>query len=509
MAENEEKFEETRMGLIQAVPVRIIIPVVLTAVLFFITIFFLILPMLKDQMMARKREMLRELTKSAWSTLEAYYFREASGQMSRERAQELAVDHLRRVRYGPEMKDYFWINDMHPNLVMHPYRSELEGKDISHYADPNGKLLFVEFVKTVEKSGDGYVDYEWQWKDDPERIVPKISYVKGFSPWGWIVGTGIYIEDVRAEIAAVTRQLTLMSFGILGIVLLLSSYIIWQGLKTDQRRLVAERRAKLQQEQIFQAAKMASLGTLVSGVAHEINNPVTSVMLNAPIVQRVWKSIEPVLEKHCEEHGDFKVGSMSYNQLRDRVPRLLEDIADGAQRVKVIVGDLKDYARQAPAQMSDTVDVNNVLKKAAGLTSNLLKKSTSDFTIQYGENVPKFKGNSQRIEQVVVNLLVNACQALRDGKQPIAASTFYDEEKKAACVRVADGGEGMPPEVLERIRDPFYTTKRDSGGTGLGLSISDKIVQDHGGKLLFESEPGRGTTATVILPVKNNPERVS
>ena len=109
------------------------------------------------------------------------------------------------MRYGPESKDYFWINDMQPRLIMHPYRTDLEGKDIAGFTDPSGKHLFVEVVRTVKNSGAGYVDYQWQWKDDPDRIVPKISYVKGFDPWGWIIGTGIYVEDVHTEIAAITR----------------------------------------------------------------------------------------------------------------------------------------------------------------------------------------------------------------------------------------------------------------------------------------------------------------
>jgi signal transduction histidine kinase len=487
---------------LNAFPVQIIIPVVLTVLLFFLTIFFLILPILKDQMMNRKREMVRELTKAAWSTLDAYWEKETSGQMPREIAQRQALEHLRHLRYGPEMKDYFWINDMSPRIIMHPYRPDLEGHDISHYADPNGKLLFVEFVETVKNQGEGYVDYKWQWKDNPGKIVPKISYVKGFSPWGWIVGTGIYIEDVRQESALITRKLTLMCFGVLGIIVGLSSYIIWQGLKSERRRLKAELQAKIQQEQIFQAAKMTSLGTLVSGVAHEINNPITSVMLNAPILQRVWKSIDPLIQKHCSENGDFKVGSMNYRQIQERIPLLLEDIADGAKRVKVIVDDLKNYARQAPPEMNDSVDANEVVTKASGLLSNLIKKSTVNFSVNRENDLPKFKGNSQRIEQVIVNLMVNACQALTKSSQPISVSTFYDMNSKTVCIRVSDGGEGMSQETKERITDPFFTTKREKGGTGLGLSICDKIIQDHGGFMTFESEIGKGTSVTVSLPVQ-------
>lgn len=487
--------------ILNALPFQIIIPVVLTVMLFVMTIFFLILPIVKDQMMTRKREMIRELTKSAWSTLDTYWEKETAGLMHREEAQKYAMEHLRHLRYGPEMKDYFWINDMHPRIVMHPYRPDMEGKDISHYSDPSGKRLFLEFVKKVESQGEGYVDYQWQWKDDPGKIVPKISFVKGFSPWGWIVGTGIYIEDVRAEIASITRRLTIMCLGILGIIVGLSSYIIFQGLKSERGRLKAEKRSRIQQEQIFQAAKMTSLGTLVSGVAHEINNPITSVMLNAPILQKVWKSIDPVLQKHCQENGDFKVGNMSYGQLQQRMPRLIEDIAEGAKRVKVIVDDLKNYARQSPPEMNDSVDINAVVKKSASLVNNLIKKSTNHFSIESANHLPTFKGNAQRIEQVVINFLVNACQALTDNSQSISVATFYDAQDQTLCIQIADEGKGMTKETIERITDPFYTTKREEGGTGLGLSICNKIIEDHQGFLTFSSEPGKGTTATVKIPV--------
>ena len=179
-------------------------PVTLTLILFGMTIFLLLIPLIEEKLMDGKREMIRELTESSWSILASHAQREKDGLLTRAQAQSSAIENLRRLRYGPELKDYFWINDMQPRIIMHPYRPDLEGQDISAYADPNGKRLFVEFVKIVRADGAGFVDYEWQWKDDPGRIVPKISFVKGFEPWNWIVGTGIYVEDVRAEIASIT-----------------------------------------------------------------------------------------------------------------------------------------------------------------------------------------------------------------------------------------------------------------------------------------------------------------
>ncbi len=420
--------------------------------------------------------------------------------LAREEAQSLAIEHVRHLRYGPELKDYFWINDMHPHIIMHPYRTDLEGKDISNFTDPRGKRLFVECVRVVRESRAGYVDYEWQWKDDPNRIVPKISFVRGFEPWGWIIGTGIYVEDVRAQITSITHKLTLMCLGILLIIMVLSLYIIWRSVMVTRARRLAEEQARLRQEQLFQAAKMVSLGTLVSGVAHEINNPITSVMLNTPTLQKVWMAALPILDEHCRTRGEFQVGSMRYSLLRDRIPLLLDNIGDGARRVKEIVEDLKDFARERPSEMSDRVDANEVVRKASGLVSNLIRKSTDHFSADYAPDLPTFRGNAQRVEQVVINLLVNACQALPDNGRAVRISTGYDAASASVAVEIADEGMGISKDICQRITDPFFTTKRDSGGTGLGLAISDRIIQDHGGTLAFEPGPGEGTRVRVCFP---------
>ena len=488
----------------EALPFKIIFPAVLTVVLFVATLFFLVLPRIESSLMALKRETIRELTESAWSTVKAFEKKAESGEITVSEARRRAIDHLRQLRYGPELKDYYFINDMHPRLIMHPYRPDLEGQDISNYTDSKGKRLFVAFVETVKNRGAGYVDYEWQWKDDPDRIVPKISYVKGFESWGWIIGTGIYIEDVRAEIAALTRNISLISLGILLLISALSGYIIWQGVKGEKERLEAEARSRLHQEQLFQAAKMASLGTLVSGVAHEINNPIMSVMLNAPILRNAWASAIPVLDDHCSRKGDFYVHNMSYTLLRDRVPILLNHIEEGAARVKSIVGDLKDFARQQPADLFEAVDISQIARKAVGLVENLIKKSTLDFSADYQPNLPCVRGNSQRIEQVIINLLVNACQSLPEKDRAIRLSTFQNTIDDTVVVEVRDQGIGMGKDLLRRVRDPFFTTKRESGGTGLGLSISERIMQEHGGAMAFTSTTGEGTTVRITFPVKSS-----
>jgi signal transduction histidine kinase len=266
-------------------------------------------------------------------------------------------------------------------------------------------------------------------------------------------------------------------------------------------RKKAEEQAKLHQQQLMHASKMVALGTLVSGMAHEINNPNNFIMLNSPILKEAWENAMPILEKYYEENGDFVIGGMNYSEMRENIPTLFSGIAEGAKRIKQIVEDLKNYVRDDTADLTQAVDINAVLMSAVSLVSNMIKKSTNHFDIDYGKNLPLFKGNFQRLEQVAINLIQNACQALAATDKGIFISTAYDKETSNIVIRVKDEGTGIPLETLSQITDPFFTTRQRSGGVGLGLSISSRIIEEHGGSIQFASQPGVGTTAEIILPV--------
>lgn len=268
-------------------------------------------------------------------------------------------------------------------------------------------------------------------------------------------------------------------------------------------RLQAEQEAILRQRQLLQADKMASLGLLVSGVAHEINNPNFLVMANTSVLMKAWSDIVPILDRYYEEHGDFMLGGGPYSVMKEETKTLFGDIQAGAERIKYIVQELRDYAREQPTDVTAPVDVNAVVKSATALLSNMTRKSTSRFSVEYGDPMPRIRGDFQRIEQVVVNLVQNACQALPNENCAVSVRTLYDAPERMVVIEVHDEGIGIPPEDLPRVTDPFFTTRRDSGGTGLGLSISAGIVNNHGGKLVFTSDPVEGTTARIILPVEH------
>ncbi len=216
--------------------IRIFLPTLIAIGLFLAVIWGIILPSYEQSLLERKRELIRELTNSAWSILASYERDERNGLLSREQAQEQAITRVEALRYGKEGKDYFWIQDMQPRMIMHPYRSDLNGQDVSEFFDPRGVAIFVEFARQVERAEEGYLNYVWQWKDDPTRLEPKESFVKGFSPWGWVIGTGIYTDDVRAEIERLERNLVQVSLVISGAVVLLLAFVLHQSLKIERER---------------------------------------------------------------------------------------------------------------------------------------------------------------------------------------------------------------------------------------------------------------------------------
>ncbi len=229
-SEKSHHFRRRSYGL------RILLPTMIVIALFLAAIWGLILPSFEQTLLDRKRELIQELTNSAWSILASYERDERSGLLTREQAQSLAIAQIQALRYGPEGKDYFWLQDMQPRMIMHPYRADLNGQELLSFTDPRGVAIFVEFADLVRRAGEGYIDYVWQWKDDPLRLEPKESYVKGFEPWGWVIGTGIYIDDVNAEIVRIEQSLINTSLAISGAVIVLLLFVLQQSLRIERER---------------------------------------------------------------------------------------------------------------------------------------------------------------------------------------------------------------------------------------------------------------------------------
>lgn len=190
---------------------------------------------MKDRIYHDKMLSLQSVTEVAFSLITEYDARVKSGELSLAEAQTKAISRIKSLRYNKE--EYFWINDLGPKMIMHPYKPELDGKDLNSFADPNGKHLFVEFVKVCQSKGEGFVDYMWP-KPGESKPVAKISFVKMFKPWNWVVGSGLYIDDVQAELASIRNSF----LGVVGLVLVLGAafcYWITSGMSRSINRAVS------------------------------------------------------------------------------------------------------------------------------------------------------------------------------------------------------------------------------------------------------------------------------
>ncbi|MFP4175660.1 MAG: sensor histidine kinase [Planctomycetota bacterium] len=260
-----------------------------------------------------------------------------------------------------------------------------------------------------------------------------------------------------------------------------------------QMKQLAEERA----EQLVRADRMATLGTLSAGIAHEINNPASFISGNAQSLEKAWETVQKALEDQASDGEESRL-----DFVLEEVPEMIAGIKKGVRRISKIVDGLKSYVRsdtQARGEKS-AIDLHGAIEHALQLCHNELK-----YNIDVSVNVPddgcSVVGNRREIEQVLVNLITNAAHAMsevKNGKLHIAA----ERNDGRISVSVEDNGPGIPEEDMRHIFDPFFTTKTGGKGTGLGLSISQGIIKDHGGELTASNRPQKGASFTFSLPEK-------
>jgi signal transduction histidine kinase len=258
--------------------------------------------------------------------------------------------------------------------------------------------------------------------------------------------------------------------------------------------------------QLLQSEKMASIGQLAAGVAHEINNPIGYVYSNIGTLEKYLRDFFTVLEAY--ERAEPSLGAAAQEEIRQikqnldlaflkgDVMALLAESREGINRVKKIVQDLKDFSHAGAEEEWQWADVHKGLESTLNIVWNELKYK-ADVVREYGD-LPRIYCLPFQLNQVFMNLLVNAAHAIQD-KGTITVRSGAEGDQ--VWVEVEDTGSGIPPEALTRIFDPFFTTKPVGKGTGLGLSVSYSIIEKHRGRFEVKSEMGKGTVFRVWLPV--------
>jgi signal transduction histidine kinase len=234
-------------------------------------------------------------------------------------------------------------------------------------------------------------------------------------------------------------------------------------------------------------------------MAHEINNPNHTIGLNVPLVRDAWRDAAELLDGIAAVQRELRIGRMPWSEARGEVTAMLGDIEHASERIRNIVTELRAFALDQDPGERRSVSVNDIVNASLRLLGKHIARATRRFWLDLMDDIPPIHGNPQRLEQVVVNLVLNACQALESVDQAISIATGV--ERNRAFIRVRDEGRGIAAADLAKIRTPFFTTKRAEGGTGLGLAVSDRIAGEHGGELAFDSAPGRGTVVTLWLPL--------
>lgn len=565
---------------------------------------------LRDVLWHERELKTRQLVESGFGVLTHLHERQMRGELSEAEAQAAAIGTIKAMRY--DEKEYFWLNDLgtpYPKMLMHPTVSTLDGRVLDGeefncatglragtegpFTPTNGKKnIFVAFTEVLSQAGAGYVTYTWP-KPRPGAAAtaeryPKLSYVKKFEPWGWVIGSGIYIDDVDA---AVRKQAgtNFLVVAVSGIVMLLFASVMARSitqplrltvdtmrtiglgegglaqrlpvegrseitelargfndmlghleardaelashrefleeevgrrtieLRDTNERLAAEQketRALLKkmedaQSQLLQSEKMAAIGQLAAGVAHEINNPIGFVHSNLGTMGSYLRDLIALIAAYeqldavREQPGEMPARILEMKKemdlafIKEDLIALLTETNQGIDRVTKIVQDLKDFSRVDREETWAPEDLHHGLDSTINVVWNELKYKC-EIRKEYGE-LPPVECLLPQINQVFLNLLVNAAHAIEDKGIITLRSGVKGEQ---VWLEVSDTGKGIAAEILPRIFEPFFTTKPVGKGTGLGLSVSYSIIEKHHGRIEVESQLGVGTTFRIWLPLR-------
>jgi signal transduction histidine kinase len=261
---------------------------------------------------------------------------------------------------------------------------------------------------------------------------------------------------------------------------------------TEQRML---------EKQLIHSEKLSSLGVLVSSIAHEINNPNSFISFNIPILRDYIEDVLPIIDAYAADHPDLEICHLAYPEFRKDIADLLDNIEHGSARINKFVSNLKEFSQVKEKVEDCWFELTPLIEKVLSICHAQLKKNVKSFVTNIPANQPRIWSDPFVLEQILLNLLVNAAQAVDKNNSRVELNvevrpSWLDH----TILEVKDNGAGMDADSMQKIFDPFFTTKSRIGGTGLGLYVSDNLVQSLRGRIEVQSESGKGSTFRVILP---------
>lgn len=261
-----------------------------------------------------------------------------------------------------------------------------------------------------------------------------------------------------------------------------------------------ERRRK--NAQLIIQHKLKSIDLITSSIAHEINNICNFMVNNLQIFSQVWKDVFTIIKEYQEENGEFLVGGIPSSELDKVIPRVMISVIDGINRISDSIASFREYIKEGLKSENAIIDINEVIRRVIRILHHRIFTYTEKFSFNLTEGLPKIKGNIQKLEHVIINLLMNALQALPNKQKGVSISTGINSDK--IYIEIQDEGIGIPKNIMPYIYEPFFSTKHSCGGAGLGLYLSKSIVEELGGEIIIHSEENKGTKVIIYLPYLEN-----
>jgi C4-dicarboxylate-specific signal transduction histidine kinase len=262
---------------------------------------------------------------------------------------------------------------------------------------------------------------------------------------------------------------------------------------------------RLFERQLIQSEKMSSLGVMVSSVAHEINNPNNFISFNIPILKDYIEELVPIIDRFAAKRPDLEFCHMSYREFREDLFKLMDNIKNGAARISSFVSNLREFSQSDADLLKKNVDFKSVVEKVIAICGKKLNRTVNSIELNIPPNLPRIYTAPHAIEQVLLNLLINAAQAAdKEDSRVILNISIGSTLQDHLIIDVIDNGGGIDDASKDRLFDPFYTTRMADGGTGLGLYVCHNLIQGLGGRIEVQSQPGKGSKFTVILPHKDS-----
>ena len=289
---------------------------------------------------------------------------------------------------------------------------------------------------------------------------------------------------------------------------LVYSRTLWRGrpaiavlVRDITRRKREEDAARLQEQNLVRMEKLTSLGVLSASLAHQVGVPNHVILQNATLLSAGLPQLAALLPAAVDQADGRLIAGLDAAEFLDGLPGMLSAVLNSSRVIDGIISNMRDFGRDSPVGAAP-FDVNTAIGNAVDLLGAYLRRATDRFSLELDPRLAPVRGNRQRIEQVFINLILNACQSLGGRDRAVTVCSRPGRMSATVEVLVCDEGAGIPADILPRVREAFFTTREASGGTGLGLYVSHAIVSAHGGTLELSSSPGNGTTAAVTLPAE-------